>query len=209
MSKYILNNHKFSSKKSLKAHLRNIRDSYSQGQKISNKNHIIDLKSFLTDYHDDKEIILLQFDNLRGCDFYVRKSEYKPSKDLCFWIEKENQKRSFSFTNFGNPPTPIQNFRKRCVYLIQNDKDKIRQSMVGKQKMSSYELWHSNKTPDEIVKEFVKIKNIDDDLKNGKVVMLNGTNVTVPELQKDYEYLDNDFLEFYRSLDLEYFMKDK
>lgn len=188
----------FPTKSAFKKHLQDIRHRAEENQNgiIVDANDILDLKDFIQDYCDKSDHLQERFD-LDGCHFAVKKSRDYSTKCLFIIDNKSNYEEQISTENFGNPPTPLQNFRSFCTYAISGIKRSIREKLANKHGRSfdEVDLWHQKPTTKQIVDEFIKEKNISDCL--DKVISPNHTGGNVPYLMPEYEYLRQELLNFY------------
>lgn len=190
----------FSTKGKFIEHLQDIyhRAKSSKNGLVTINNDILDLKDFIQDYCDKSEEILSYID-LENCYFVVKKSpDYKTP--CLFIIENNtNKEKHFSFQDFGSPPISYINFKRFCIHIITDFKFNYRIKLgqeLGKS-YDEYDLWHKKPTTKEIVDEFITLKEIGDKL--DLVVSPNGLGNNVPYLMPDYEYLKQDFIDFYQS----------
>lgn len=165
---------------------------------VTTNNDILDLKDFIQDYCDKSEEILSYID-LENCYFVVKKSPDYNTPCLFIIENNTNKEKHFSFQNFGSPPISYINFKRFCTHIIQDFKFNYRIKLsqeLGKS-YDEYDLWHKKPTTKEIVDEFIAIKGIGDKL--DLVISPNGLGNNVPYLMPDYEYLKQDFIDFYQS----------
>lgn len=151
----------FNTKNSFKEHLKLIRQRAEQNKDgiIQSTSDISDLKDFIQDYCDKSEHIQELFD-LDNCSFLVKKSPNHSNKCLFIINNHTNNEEQISTTNFGNPPTPLQNFRSFCTNTITEHKKTIREKLTNEQgkPFDEMDLWHKNPTTKEIVDEFIQLK---------------------------------------------------
>ncbi|XXQ68117.1 hypothetical protein ACKLNO_11040 [Neisseriaceae bacterium B1] len=192
----------FDTKKELVAYFKQMRElvERQESNTVCDANQIADLKDFLIFHHNDKEIFLNQFD-LNDCEFFVDLPPEPRNSYKCFWLhdKKTAAKRHFSTTEraFGNPPTPLQNFRSFCSFIISNYKKSVRQKLAAEQgkDFRELDLWHQSPATKQIVDEFLTVHNLRDKLE--KVISPNGLGNNVPYLLPEYAYLEQKFLDFY------------
>lgn len=188
----------FKTKGEFKKHLKTIRHRAEQnsGGIVKEADDISDLKDFIQDYCDKSEHIQEKFD-LDDCAFVVKKSPEYQTK--CLFIVGNNLEEQISTENFGNPPTPMQNFRSFCTFTIGNYKKSVRHKLASEQGKSFTELdlWHENPTSKQIVDEFSTIHNLHGKLE--QIISSNGLGNNVSYLLPEYEYLKQEFLDFYIS----------
>ena len=103
-----------------------------------------------------------------------------------------------STTRFGNPPSDLENFCKCLRYAIRNDKLQKRQIYADREgkRIDQVDLWHVDPNFKELVAEFQALQGLDD---LSVVVTPNIGQHNVPELLPDYQYLENEFLDFYKN----------
>ena len=84
-----------------------------------------------------------------------------------------------------------------CSFIISNYKKSVRKKLAEEQgkDFTELDLWHQNPTTKQIVDEFLTIHNLHDKL--AQVVSPNGLGNNVPYLLPEYEYLKQEFLDFY------------
>ncbi len=189
----------FSSKAKFSEKLKEIKNKYRISGIVTEQDEINILIDFASQYHPDKENILKIFD-LNNCEFFVAKSEqYKTTE--CFHIKdlrNPNNIRRLGYSKF-TPPTVKQNFTQFCRSIIEDLKLERRLEKTKSEGKSpdEYNLWHKTAgTPfKDLIDEFIARHQLTDKLEN--VITPNGTNVNVPQLQKGYEYLKDEFLKFY------------
>ncbi|MDO5091425.1 MAG: hypothetical protein Q4D61_07740 [Cardiobacteriaceae bacterium] len=188
----------FPTKYSFKKHLQAIRHRAEESQSgiITDENDILDLKDFIQDYCDKSENLQNRFD-LDNCYFVVKKSRDYSTKCLFIVDNESKYEEQISTENFGNPPTPLQNFRSFCTYTISGIKRNIREQLAKQHGRSfdEVDLWHQKPTTKQIVDEFIRQKNISDHL--DKIISPNHTGGNVPYLMPEYEYLQQELLIFY------------
>lgn len=186
----------FKTKEKFKNHLKTIRQRAEQnsGGIVKEVDDILDLKDFIQDYCDKSEHIQEKFD-LDNCKFVVKNSPEYPTK--CLFIICNNSEEQISTEKFGNPPTPLQNFRSFCTFVIGNYKKFIREKLTEEQGKSFTELdlWHEKPTSKQIVDEFLVIHNLHDRLE--QVISPNNLGNNAPYLLPEYKYLEKEFLDFY------------
>lgn len=186
----------FDTKGKFKEHLKAIRyraEQNSDGM-VTLPEDISDLRDFIQDYCDKSETIQERFD-LDKSIFVVKKSPQYETK--CLFIVENGLEEQISTEKFGTPPTPLQNFRSCCSFIIGNYKKSVRQELAAKQgkDFRELDLWHQSPTTKQIVDEFLTIHNLHDKL--AQVASPNGLGNNVPYLLPEYEYLEQEFLDFY------------
>lgn len=198
---YLKTNQKlFDTKKLFNEHLKFIRDTANNNPNgaVLDNDHIADLKDYIQDYHNDSQLIQDEF-NLDNCEFFMDKSPDYQTK--CLWIkDKETQdKRQISTTRYVNPSTARQNFISCCSYIISEYKKSIRKKLSDKENkdFTEYDLWHIQPSTKVLVEEFIIIHELSDILDD--VVSPNGQRNNAPYLMPNYEYLKQEFLDFYQN----------
>lgn len=153
---------------------------------------------FIQDYCDKSERLQEDFD-LDDCYFIVKKSPNYNTKCLFIVDNSKNKEEQISLERFGNPPKPIVNFRSFCTYTIMEFKKEHRIILSQKKgkNYNEHDLWHKKPTTKEIVDEFIAIKGIADKL--DQIISPNGSGFNVPILMSGYEYLKQEFIDFYQS----------
>ncbi|MFC0322116.1 hypothetical protein ACFFHT_00815 [Gallibacterium melopsittaci] len=190
----------FKTKESYKNHLQSIlhRAKLNKNGLITSDDDIIDLKDFIQDHCDKSEQLQELFD-LDKCYFAVQKSPGYPTECLFIIDNETGDKEQISIHNFGNPPSAIVNFRSFCTYTITTFKLEYRKKLSEKQNVNytEYDLWHKNPTTKQIVDQFITLKQIGDKLE--QVISPNGLGNNVPTLLPEYQYLEQELIEFYQS----------
>lgn len=187
----------FPTKCEFKKHLNDI---YQKAKKSGNqaitKDDEVDLKDFIQDYCDKSAHLQEKFD-LDNCHFIVQESEHGTA---CLFIvnNEDGEMEQISIHNFGNEQTSKQNFRLFCTEIISDLKLKYRKSLTKNNGLQydEVDLWHSNPTTKQLVDEFVKIHELLDKL--GEVISPNNLGNSKRFLMPNYEYLKQDFLDFYQ-----------
>ena len=186
----------FDTKGKFKEHLKAIRYRAEQnsGSMVELLEDISDLRDFIQDYCDKSEQLQEKFD-LDKSYFVIKKSPQYETK--CLFIVESGLEEQISTENFCNPPTLLQNFRSFCSFIISNYKKSVRKKLAEEQgkDFTELDLWHQNPTTKQIVDEFLTIHNLHDKL--AQVVSPNGLGNNVPYLLPEYEYLKQEFLDFY------------
>ena len=205
MSKFIFKstNKTFNSKTSFLDYLKFIRDTAAKNQNgmVLDKNHILELKDFLRDYYVDRDVILSEYD-LDNCEFFVALPRTIRNNHKCFWIKDKttSKTRSFSTTRNGLvKPSLFGNFYSFCTNELIPIKREIRRYITNElgSSLDDFDLWHQSPKTKELVNEFIALKEIGDKL--DEVISPNGLGNDVPYLLSKYEYLKQDFIDFYQS----------
>lgn len=164
---------------------------------VTSNDDILDLKDFIQDYCDKSKRLQEIFD-LDDCSFIVKKSPNYHTECLFIVDSLTNKEEQISIIGFGNSPEPIVNFISFCTYIIMEFKKyyRIKLSQELGKSYNEYDLWHKKPTTKEIVDEFIAIKEIGGKL--DEVISPNGLGNNVPYLLPKYEYLKQDFIDFYQ-----------
>ena len=184
-----------------------IRKSHASNGKcyIENPEHIADLKDFLEDFYSDVERILSKHD-IDNCKFFVQKSPNYSTP--CIYIESNGVADDFSTSKF-NPPSEKAKFSQACSYILIPKKWEIKRQKFEKSDLigdlNNYELIHQNPSWREIVDQFILKKNLSEILGNVISDDIQGNNA--PVFKDEYSNLNQEFLDFYDSLDLKYELK--
>lgn len=181
-----------------------IRNSHASNGKcyIENPEYIADLKDFLEDFYSDVERILSTHD-IDNCKFFVQKSPNYSTP--CIYIESNGVADDFSTSKF-NPPSEKAKFSQACSYILIPKKWEIKRQkfeesdLIGD--LNNYELIHQNPSWGEIVDQFILKKNLSEIL--GNVISDDTQGNNAPVFKDEYSNLNQEFLDFYDSLDLEY-----
>ena len=181
-----------------------IRTSHASNGKcyIENPEYIADLKDFLEDFYSDVERILSTHD-IDNCKFFVQKSPNYSTP--CIYIESNGVADDFSTSKF-NPPSEKAKFSQACSYILIPKKWEIKRQkfeesdLIGD--LNNYELIHQNPSWGEIVDQFILKKNLSEIL--GNVISDDTQGNNAPVFKDEYSNLNQEFLDFYDSLDLEY-----
>lgn len=194
----------YSSKKEFLERLKEIRDKYTQSNKcyIKDLEDISDLKDFLEDFYCDKERIL-SIHNIETCQFFVWKSpDYRTH---CIYIETGSRYDDFSTSKF-QAPSEKSKFSQACSYILVAKKQTLKQKKMNEQglsgNLSDYELIHKSPVWGEIIDQFIEKNHLAKKLSEVISDGMQGNNA--PVFKDEYNYLNQDFLEFYDSLELEY-----
>lgn len=205
MSKFIFQstNNGFLTKTAFLNHLKFIRDMADNNPDdvVKDENHIKELKDFLHDYYVDRDVILSEYD-LDNCEFFVALPRTIRNNHKCFWIKDKTtgKTRSFSTTRNGLvEPSLFGNFYSFCTNELIPIKREIRRYITNELGLSldDFDLWHQSPKTKELVNEFIALKEIGDKL--DEVISPNGLGNDVPYLLSKYEYLKQDFIDFYQS----------
>lgn len=205
MSNFIFQstNNGFKTQKAFLNHLKFIRNTADNNSNdmVIDDNHIKELKDFLCDYYVDRDIILSEYD-LDNCEFFVALPLTVRNNHKCIWIKDKTtgKTRSFSTTRDGLvEPNSFGNFYSFCTYELIPIKREIRRYITNELGLSldDFDLWHQSPKTKELVEEFIALKEIGDKL--DLVISPNGLGNNVPYLMPDYEYLKQDFIDFYQS----------
>ena len=187
--------------------IKEIRDSHISNRRchIENPEYIADLKDFLEDFYSDVERILSKHD-FDNCKFFVQKSpNYSTS---CIYIESNGVADDVSTSKF-NPPSKKAKFSQACSYILIPKKREIKRQkfkesdLIGD--LNNYELIHQNPSWGEIVDQFILKKNLSEIL--GDVISDDTQGNNAPVFRDKYSNLNQEFLDFYDSLDLKYELK--
>lgn len=196
-------NNRFSTKTGFLNHLTVIRNTADNNQNgmVLEKNHILELKDFLRDYYVDRDIILSEYD-LDNCEFFVALPPQPRNRYKCFWIKDKDSSKKRHFATSRNglvEPNSFGNFRSFCTDELIPIKREIRRYITNELGLSldDFDLWHQSPKTKELVKEFITTKGIGDKL--DLVISPNSLGNNVPYLMPDYEYLKQDFIDFYQS----------
>lgn len=196
-------NNRFSTKTGFLNHLKVIRNTADNNQNgmVLDKNHILELKDFLRDYYIDRDIILSEYD-LDNCEFFVALPPTVRNNHKCIWIKDKvtDKTRHFATTKNGLvEPTPFGNFYNFCTNELIPIKREIRRYITNELGLSldDFDLWHKSPKTKELVEEFIAIKDIGDKL--NEIISPNGSGFNVPVLNPKYEYLKQEFINFYQS----------
>ena len=187
--------------------MKEIRNSHISDEKcyINNLEYVADLKDFLEDFYPDVERILSTHD-IDNCKFFVQKSPNYSTP--CIYIESNGVADDFS-TNKFNPPSEKAKFSQACSYILipkkrEIKKQKFKESdLIGD--LNNYELIHQNPFWGEIVDQFILKKNLSEIL--GDVISDDTQGNNAPVFKDEYSNLNQEFLDFYDSLDLKYELK--
>lgn len=202
--------HEFASKDKCKAHLKQMRDKYNLGADknyVTDIDDINDLKDFLEDYYgvvhleDFKEIQANYL--LENCKFYLAKS--LEHNNFCFYIEMNGKSRDFATSElYLNPPTDKQNFSKCCRFIIEKyfDKEK-KQEKLDELKQAGifdnskkYKLYLVQPKWGQIIDAFIVKYQLNNKLAD--TITPNGSNNEIPKFMPDYQFLEQEFLEFFK-----------
>ena len=184
-----------------------IRNSHASNGKyyIENHEYIPDLKDFLEDFYSDVERILSKHD-IDNCKFFVQKSPNYSTP--CIYIESNGVADDVSTSKF-NPPSEKAKFSQACSYILIPKKQTIKKmkmqelGLVGN--LNDYELNHKSPGWGEIVDQFILKKNLSEIL--GNVISDDTQGNNAPVFKDEYSNLNQEFLDFYDSLDLKYELK--
>ena len=184
-----------------------IRNSHASNGKyyIENPEYIADLKDFLEDFYSDVERILSKHD-IDNCEFFVQKSPNYSTP--CIYIESNGVADDVSTSKF-NPPSEKAKFSQACSYILIPKKQTIKKmkmqelGLVGN--LNDYELNHKSPGWGEIVDQFILKKNLSKIL--GDVISDDTQGNNAPVFKDEYSNLNQEFLDFYDSLDLKYELK--
>lgn len=187
--------------------MKEIRNSHASNGKcyIENPEYIADLKDFLEDFYSDVERILSKHD-IDNCKFFVQKSPNYPTP--CIYIESNGVADDVSTSKF-NPPSEKAKFSQACSYILIPKKREIKRQkfkesdLIGD--LNNYELIHQNPSWGEIVDQFILKKNLSEIL--GDVISDDTQGNNAPVFKDEYSNLNQEFLDFYDSLDLKYELK--
>ena len=193
----------YTTQKSFKNRLQKIRDEHKTERYISNPDYIADLQDFLEDYHPSKEFFINNYD-IRNCHFFVSKSpDYQRNYSL--YIQDDEKQNSFSVEKFSETST-LANFSQACSFILQNKKLEKKLQLMTENNLSGnpsdYQLIHVSPKFNEIINQFIQKYNLREILSD--VVSENGLGNNAPFFNEKYQYLKDEFLKFYDSLDLEY-----
>ena len=197
----------YSTKTKFLKRMEEIRKSHASNGKcyIKNPEHIADLKDFLEDFYSDVERILSKHD-FDNCKFFVQKSpNYSTS---CIYIESNGVADDFSTSKF-NPPSKKAKFSQACSYILIPKKQTIKiikmqeMGLVGN--LNDYELNHKSPVWGEIVDQFILKKNLSEIL--GDIISDDTQGNNAPVFKDEYSNLNQEFLDFYDSLNLKYELK--
>ena len=172
---------------------------------IENPEYIADLKDFLEDFYPDVERLLSKHD-IDNCKFFVQKSPNYSTP--CIYIESNGVADDFSTSKF-NPPSEKAKFSQACSYILIPKKQTIKKmkmqelGLVGN--LNDYELNHKSPGWGEIVDQFILKKNLSKIL--GDVISDDTQGNNAPVFKDEYSNLNQEFLDFYDSLDLKYELK--
>lgn len=187
--------------------MKEIRNSHASNGKcyIENPEYIADLKDFLEDFYSDVERILSKHD-IDNCKFFVQKSPNYSTP--CIYIESNGVADDVSTSKF-NPPSEKAKFSQACSYILISKKQTIKKmkmqelGLVGN--LNDYELNHKSPGWGEIVDQFILKKNLSEIL--GNVISDDTQGNNAPVFKDEYSNLNQEFLDFYDSLDLKYELK--
>lgn len=196
-------NNCFSTKTGFLNHLKVIRNTADGNQNgmVLDSNHILELKDFLRDYYIDRDIILSEYD-LDNCEFFVALPLTPRNKHKCIWIKDKTTGKTRSFATTRNglvEPTPFGNFYNFCTNELIPIKREIRRYITNELGLSldDFDLWHQSPKTKELVQEFITLKELNNKLY--EIISPNGLGNNVPYLLPDYEYLKQEFINFYQS----------
>lgn len=184
-----------------------IRNSHASNGRcyIENPEYIADLKDFLEDFYSDAERILSKHD-IDNCKFFVQESPNYSTP--CIYIESNEVADDFSTSKF-NPPSEKAKFSQACSYILIPNKREIKRKkfeelgLIGN--LNNYELIHKNPSWGEIIDQFILKKNLSEIL--GNVISDDTQGNNAPVFKDEYSNLNQEFLDFYDSLDLKYELK--
>ena len=205
MSKYIFQStgKKFQTQKEFLEYLRAICATADRNSDdaVKNKNHILELKDFICDYYCERDFIISKFD-LDNCEFFVALPPNPRNQHKCFWIKQKNvnEKQHFATSRNGLVrPSVFDNFYRFCTDLLIPIKFELRKYFTEQLHLSAdnFDLWHKQPKTKELVQEFIDLQKIGDKLE--KVISPNGLGNNIPFLMPDYEYLEQEFIDFYQS----------
>lgn len=187
--------------------MKEIRNSHISNEKyyINNHEYVADLKDFLEDFYPDVERLLSKHD-IDNCRFFVQKSPNYSTP--CIYIEYNGVADDFSTSKF-NPPSEKAKFSQACSYILIPKKREIKRQnfkesdLIGD--INNYELIHQNPSWGEIVDQFILKKNLSEIL--GDVISDDTQGNNAPVFKDEYSNLNQEFLDFYDSLDLKYELK--
>lgn len=197
----------YSTKTKFLKRMKEIRKSHASNGKcyIKNPEHIADLKDFLEDFYSDVERILSKHD-IDNCKFFVQKSPNYSTP--CIYIESNGVADDVSTSKF-NPPSEKAKFSQACSYILIPKKREIKRQkfeesdLIGD--LNNYELIHQNPSWGEIVDQFILKKNLSEIL--GNVISDDTQGNNAPVFKDEYSNLNQEFLDFYDSLNLKYELK--
>lgn len=197
----------YSTKTKFLKRMEEIRKSHASNGKcyIKNPEHIADLKDFLEDFYSDVERILSKHD-IDNCKFFVQKSPNYSTP--CIYIESNGVADDVSTSKF-NPPSEKAKFSQACSYILIPKKQTIKRikmqemGLVGN--LNDYELNHKSPVWGEIVDQFILKKNLSEIL--GDIISDDTQGNNAPVFKDEYSNLNQEFLDFYDSLNLKYELK--
>lgn len=183
-------------------HLRGIRDRADQNENglVLDPSDILDLTDFFQDIYSDRNAMAdYDFSNIEFFVDYPPNDLYRDKK--CFYIRdlrgvKKTRQVAALSQNAFTPPTALENFCRLCDLLVADFKLNKRKEIANHEgkDFSQYDLYSVPSTS-KIAKDFINYKNLQDKIE--EIVSENGKENHNPYLNSKYEYLYNEFLEFY------------